>query len=146
MLLVNGASGIAVGFATDIPSFDPMMLVKEIKKFLDGGDFSDSYIPYYRGYTGNIVPYGKTWQTSGIINKVKDKVYEIVELSLGGKYSKTQAYKEFLLHWKKSKKFVKKINEYHTINSVKFEILTDGKEDEEEFDIKKLKLVSKFEI
>jgi DNA topoisomerase-2 len=51
MVLVNGISGIGTGFSTDIPPYNPLDLVKCLKKLIKGEMCSD-IAPYYRGYTG----------------------------------------------------------------------------------------------
>ena len=146
MLLVNGAAGIAVGFASDTPCFNPLDIVKAIRIFLRDSEEEEikypSILPWYRGYTGEIEPFKNTWRSTGTIKKTAIGTYEITELPLSGKYSKTQSYKDFLWTWKKGKKFVKKINEYHAINSVKFEIITDKKEDENDFSESKMHLTA----
>ena len=129
MLLVNGTSGIAVGYATDVPSFNPLDLIEEIKSFLDGDEICDDLTPWYRGYTGEIEKNGKTWKTTGSINEVTKGVFHISELPLSGKYTKTQNYKQFLWNWKKTRKGIKKINENHSVNKVQFEIISDGRDD-----------------
>ena len=139
MLLVNGSGGISVGFANNVPCFEPLFLVKEIRKFLNGDDISENFTPWYRGFTGTIVKNGTTWQSSGVIEK-SGNTYNITELPLAGRYAKTQSFKDFLWTWKKGKKFIKRINENHTINTVHFEIITDGKENDDDITLKSLHL------
>lgn len=128
ILLVNGVSGIAVGYASDVPCFNPLDVCREIKSILYDKESSE-LVPWYRGFTGKITKRADGgWKASGVIKQTKDGIYRITELPVSGKYMKTQNYKQFLWEWKKGKKGVRKINEHHTINTVDFEIIVDPKE------------------
>lgn len=52
MVLVNGAAGIGTGFSTNVPSFDPLQVVRALK----AGDMAafDDLLPWYRGFKGRI--------------------------------------------------------------------------------------------
>jgi DNA topoisomerase-2 len=54
MVLVNGISGIGTGFSTDIAPFNPLDLVKSLRKLIKGEICSEIY-PFYRGYQGSIL-------------------------------------------------------------------------------------------
>ncbi len=137
MLLVNGAYGIGVGYSCNIPCFNPLDIVQKIKNFLTEEEEDDEELmPWYRGYSGKIEKNGKKWKSTGTLKKVKDGLYEITELPISGKYAKTHTYKDFLWNWKKGKKNIKKINEDHTVNTVRFEILTDNSTVLKEEDLK----------
>lgn len=49
MILVNGAEGIGTGWSTSIPCYDPRDLAENIKRKLNGEDFTD-LVPFYKGY------------------------------------------------------------------------------------------------
>ncbi len=53
MILVNGASGLATGFSTNIPSYKPADIARNITTFLNGGKMIEM-TPWYMG-AGNIV-------------------------------------------------------------------------------------------
>lgn len=75
MILVNGCKGIASGFSTEIPSYNPLELVNWIENWLDG-DVSevDRLVPWYQGFTGEISLVKKSgkvvsWLSKGILEK-----------------------------------------------------------------------------
>ena len=86
MVLVNGADGIASGFQTSIPTYNPEDLVEWILNKLSGDKQSEEFIkPWFRGFYGG-VELNKTtrsekfsYTTVGIINKLGDCKYEITE-------------------------------------------------------------------
>jgi len=84
MVLVNGMVGIGTGFSTNIPLFNPYLIINNIKRKLNGEKY---YVmrPYYNNFKGQIVEKdSKNYITKGIY-----KVYtntnkvEITELPIG---------------------------------------------------------------
>ena len=73
MILVNGASGIGTGWATNIPNFNPRLvsqiftnirsslistfreIVANLKRMIAGEPLKDMY-PWYKNYKGSIEP------------------------------------------------------------------------------------------
>ena len=53
MLLVNGAKGIGTGFSTDIPSYNPLDVIENCRRFLGGQDLEEM-IPFYKNFKGGI--------------------------------------------------------------------------------------------
>ncbi len=53
MILVNGASGIGTGWSTDVPSYNPIDIGKNLKLKLKGKKMN-GMVPWYHGYTGKI--------------------------------------------------------------------------------------------
>lgn len=93
MVLVNGASGIGTGFSTKIPSFNPVDLIDNIKRIMDGKDTVEMS-PYYRGFKGVIAKVGDTkYETRGVYKQIGKKVI-ISELPIG---KSTDDYLEHLL-------------------------------------------------
>lgn len=60
MLLINGSSGMATGFSTNIPCYNPEDLVERIKCWLEDQDNDEVFAtfeplkPWYRGFKGDI--------------------------------------------------------------------------------------------
>lgn len=76
VVLVNGAEGIGTGWSTSIPNYNPLDVVNNIRKMLDGEQIDDM-LPWYRSFNGDIreIPAarnatGKSFQVSGIVNQV----------------------------------------------------------------------------
>ena len=78
--LVNGASGVACGWSTFIPSYDPKAVIINMKRLLTGKSFN-KMIPWYRGYGGVIEMTEEGFASKGILNKI-GKSWKITELPL----------------------------------------------------------------
>lgn len=99
MVLVNGAAGIATGYSTNIPCYDPREIVSRLRVKLTGDTVADTanraqdMQPWYLGYTGEIFKKQKAWHSRGRFEVVDAKTVDIVELPL---FSWTDDYKMFL--------------------------------------------------
>ncbi|KAF5110465.1 hypothetical protein DV453_000825 [Geotrichum candidum] len=80
MILVNGAEGIGTGWSTNIPGFNPIDIINNIKRLLNGEEM-DEMMPWFRGWTGVIdkLPDNK-YRARGLISQVDDTTLEITEL------------------------------------------------------------------
>jgi DNA topoisomerase-2 len=84
MVLVNGCKGIGTGFSTDIPCFDPKVIIQYIMNYLEGKSIDNfEFIPYYKGFKGKIEKESdKRFITHGVYKKTKN-ILEITELPIG---------------------------------------------------------------
>lgn len=79
IILVNGCYGVATGWKTDIPNYNPLDIVAWIKNYLTNTE-KPKLIPWYRGFKGTIEKYSKgKYVTKGIFS-YNDNVYTITEL------------------------------------------------------------------
>ena len=53
MVLVNGANGIGTGFATAVPQYNPLDIIDNLIRKMEGKDMKDM-IPWYNGFKGEI--------------------------------------------------------------------------------------------
>ena len=90
MLLVNGSEGIGTGFSTNIPCFNPLDLIKNIRDYLGGThvDKLNELVPWYSGYTGRIEKSldkkNQTKYTSyGTYEQIDEYTLRITELPVG---------------------------------------------------------------
>lgn len=90
MLLVNGSEGIGTGFSTNIPSFNPLDLITNIRAYLAGThvDKLNELVPWYSGYTGRIEKSidkkNQTKYTSyGSYEQIDEYTLRITELPIG---------------------------------------------------------------
>lgn len=93
--LVNGISGIGTGFSCDIPSYNPLQLIRYLKAKLSNGNVDvGDFLPYYEGFNGTIE---KTEENKYIVRGRYEKIAEdkirITELPVG---TWTMPYIEFL--------------------------------------------------
>lgn len=134
MLLVNGGDGIGTGFATSIPSYNPMDLVKWIRVWIENTEsisFDDDVVVEDEGYP-RLVPWwrnfpsenvslsenGKSYTTRGQMTRRDDGKYDITELPVE---LWTDSFKETLEKMQEDKHLLK-IEGFHGANSVHFRI------------------------
>ena len=83
MVLINGMTGIGTGFSTNIPQFNPLEIVQNIKLKLDGKEYLEM-IPWFQGFTGTIVQKDeKSFITKGLYKIINQNTIEINELPIG---------------------------------------------------------------
>jgi DNA topoisomerase II len=142
MALVNGCIGIATGWSSSIPCYNPMDLARAIRAWLKNTPSeplvaekkNDEYItpgspfkkftPWYRGFNGKIESSSNgKFVTTGIINRVKGKEnqLEVTELPVGLSTNKFKDMLEDLLQ----SKYIKGVKNYSTPSTVSFRIIED---------------------
>lgn len=94
MLLVNGSSGIGTGWSSQIPSYNPMDIIHNIKCML-AGKATRPMAPWFKGFTGTVLPVANStkWSVAGCWTWLSATVLRITELPVG---TWTNNYKEFL--------------------------------------------------
>ncbi|RKP29401.1 type II DNA topoisomerase [Metschnikowia bicuspidata] len=113
MLLVNGSEGIGTGWSTNVPCFNPMDLVDNIRRLMAGEEPAE-LVPWYRGWTGEIERVDASrFRLKGVIEQVDEKTVEIREIPVK---TWTNNMKEFLLDALNNDKnpWIKDMEEQHT--------------------------------
>jgi len=93
-VLLNGSSGIAVGFATNILNRNPIELIDCCLKELDGKKFKEP-TPWVNGFTGKVVPNPdneNSWLFKGRYDVKNTTTIEITELPPSVTYEKFDSY------------------------------------------------------
>jgi len=94
MILVNGAEGLATGFAQKILPRDPRKIAQHIKNKLLGKSSRYNFIPYYEGFEGTITEVGdNSYEIRGLMKRVNTTTLSITEIPVGISLAK---YKEHL--------------------------------------------------
>jgi DNA topoisomerase-2 len=95
MILVNGAVGIGTGFSTNIPCYNPKDIIKCLRNLINNNDNNDNndLTPWYCGFNGNIIKYGKKYMSKGCYNRISPNKIHITELPIG---TWTEDYKNLL--------------------------------------------------
>lgn len=154
MVLINGVKGIATGFSTEIPCYNPYDIIEWIKTWLTDKSEVENFeylIPFHFKFTGEInlifedddgPPTG--YISKGLIEPSKKGWWRITELPLG---VWTQELEEKLGYfsdcnppegkrWKKlEKRRILDYNNYSTPNTVNYEIKPTKDFDIENWDI-----------
>jgi DNA gyrase/topoisomerase IV subunit A len=102
-VLINGASGIAVGFASNILNRDPKKIIKECLNWLEGKKIKD-VPPALNDYKGKYVQdkeNPKKWTITGQYEVLTTNTIHITELPPSMTYEKWEDHLDFLLHNKK---------------------------------------------
>ncbi|OEJ88358.1 DNA topoisomerase 2 [Hanseniaspora osmophila] len=80
MLLVNGSEGIGTGWSTNIPSFNPLDIIQNIYRMMDGKEM-EGMTPWFRGWTGTLEKIDAVrYKTFGRIEQIGPTTIEITEL------------------------------------------------------------------
>lgn len=125
MVLINGSQGIGTGWSTDIPKFNPLDIINNIKRKLNGNEYEEM-MPYSHGFKGTITKKSKNIYTSKGVYEVKENKIIITELPIG---MWTDTYKIFLESLvidtknKSKKQIIRYYNSYSTDTDIHFEII-----------------------
>jgi DNA topoisomerase-2 len=123
-VLINGCTaGIGTGWSSQIPCYNPIDLVSEIKKWLGDQTYEfNELVPWYRGFTGTIEKSGDTkYISKGMVaeEKVNRSTRKVVrELPIGMAMDK---FKEFVEDCIEEKK-IKSYKNYSTDVLIHFEL------------------------
>ncbi|WVR06937.1 hypothetical protein IAU60_003973 [Kwoniella sp. DSM 27419] len=123
LVLVNGADGIGTGWSTQIPNFNPVDIVENIRRMMRGEE-PERMNPWFRGFKGSIerIDHDK-YKVSGLIERIDDKTLEITELPVR---KWTQDFKEMLEEMtngtEKVPASIKDYEEHHTDTTVHFRV------------------------
>lgn len=99
MVLVNGAKGVGTGYSTDIPNYNPLDIVSNIQKKLNGQGYTDM-VPYYNGFVGKIIPNKKSesnYTTRGTYAIFDNDKIRITEIPVGTASIEYKAYLQTLV-------------------------------------------------
>ncbi|KAF2830698.1 type II DNA topoisomerase [Ophiobolus disseminans] len=130
-ILVNGSSGIGTGWSSEIPNFNPMDIIDNLRiRLQDGSSKADMkpMVPWYKGFTGTTEELGNDrYQFTGTIRQTGENELEITELPV--RYW-TQEFKEKLediIKAEKTPAFIKDYIDYNTPDRVHFIIKMEDK-------------------
>lgn len=136
MILVNGTVGIGTGYSTNIPSFNPDDIIKNIKLILNN-EQPNELVPWYSGFKGTITKDENYFMLQGIYT-VSGKTIKITEIPISTSISD---YKDFLETFEESTT----INN-STENDPDFTLKFKSETDIKKFNYKTLKLQQKINI
>jgi DNA topoisomerase-2 len=127
MVLVNGSKGIGTGFSTEIMCYNPLTIIHYLKCKLQGLTTSDiEFIPYYEGFTGDIIKINNTkFMFKGKYEVLEQDKIRVTELPVG---YWTEDFKELLndlqndkdKEGKKITPIVKEVFENYTDTTIEF--------------------------
>ena len=115
-ILVNGACGIATGYSTNVPCYNPDDIIGNLERMLSGEDPTHMK-PWYKNHKGEI----SESFSKGLFNKISKNKVEITELPV---QTWTQDYKAFLDDYiDKHPKILKDYESHYTEKEVKFTLI-----------------------
>ncbi|KAF1845377.1 type II DNA topoisomerase [Cucurbitaria berberidis CBS 394.84] len=130
-ILINGSSGIGTGWSSEIPNFNPMEIIENIRLRMQEGATKEDMkpmIPWYKGFTGTTTELGNDrYQFAGTIRQTGENEIEVTELPV--RYW-TQDFKEKLeeiIKAEKTPSFIKDYIDYNTPDRVHFIIKMEDK-------------------
>lgn len=100
-VLLNGGSGIAVGFATNILNRHPLDLIDAVTEVLTQGSTAQELKPWINGFHGEVKAQassgGKSWTFSGAYTVKNSAQVEVTEIPPGFTYEKYEQHLESLV-------------------------------------------------
>jgi DNA topoisomerase-2 len=99
-VLLNGGSGIAVGFATNILNRNPADLIDACIEYLSKGRVQTVLVPWIKGFNGTVeLEPGKTktWVFRGAFEVKNTSTVEVTEIPPGFTYEKYEGHLEKLI-------------------------------------------------
>ncbi len=85
LILINGSEGIGTGYSTNVPQFNPLEIVKNLKLFINGTEESKlpELIPWTRGFTGKIKKVNDNkYENYGSYDIISENTIQITELPI----------------------------------------------------------------
>ncbi|KAI6133866.1 DNA topoisomerase II [Pisolithus croceorrhizus] len=127
LVLINGAEGIGTGWSTNIPSYNPVDVVANLRRLMAGEEMTPM-LPWWRGFKGTIRKVGDhKYDVTGIARKINDTTVEITELPI---HKWTQSYKAELeaMIGEKGDGVIKDYKEHHDNMNVHFVVTMAAKD------------------
>ena len=130
MILINGCNGIGTGWSSDIPQYNYLDIVRNIRDYIKNPNCELTKLtPFYRGFTGTILKIDDTHFISrGIFEKTKKHQIRITELPIGLWTEKFKEHIESLIFDTKAppakikKQFIRNYTSYSTDTDIDFYI------------------------
>ena len=91
-ILVNGCKGIGTGFSTNVPSYNPLDIIDNLRRKMRDEDMVEMK-PWFRGFIGKIEKVNDKYVSKGLYRVLDSGKVEIYELPIG---MWTDKYKEHL--------------------------------------------------
>ncbi|KAF8575914.1 type II DNA topoisomerase [Ramaria rubella] len=129
LVLINGAEGIGTGWSTNIPNYNPVDVIANLKRLM-AGEQQVPMLPWWRGFTGEVKKIAEhKYEAYGRAEKINSTTIEITELPI---YKWTKDFKADLeaLCGEKGDGPLKDYKDHSTTISVSF-TLTMGEKDVE---------------
>lgn len=83
MILVNGTVGIGTGWSSNVPQFNPIDIINNIRRLMEGKAI-EPLTPWYRGFTGRIRKIAPNkWVSFGCYQIIDNSTILITELPIG---------------------------------------------------------------
>ncbi|KAI6011667.1 DNA topoisomerase II [Pisolithus microcarpus] len=127
LVLINGAEGIGTGWSTNIPSYNPVDIVENLRRLMAGEEMTPM-LPWWKGFKGTIRKVGDhKYDVTGIARKINDTTVEITELPI---HKWTQTYKAELeaMIGEKGDGVIKDYKEHHDNVNVHFVVTMTAKD------------------
>lgn len=119
MILINGTKGIGTGYSTNIPSFNPLDIIQNIRRLLENKKQKKIH-PWYNNFDGEIKEEKKNhYVCQGKYLRYSPTTIEVTELPIG---VWTETYKELLTKFEDEKVHIKSFKNNSSDTKVQFRI------------------------
>lgn len=126
MVLINGSHGIGTGFNTNVPSYNPLDICKNLLNKIDGKNMIEMD-PWFYGFKGTLEKLDdKKYKVSGIFSVEGEDSVKVTELPIKGQNCWIENYSEFLNTLISDNKKVKNVISHCGTNKINFDIQFNG--------------------
>ncbi|KAG7450762.1 type II DNA topoisomerase [Guyanagaster necrorhizus] len=128
MILVNGAEGIGTGWSTNIPCFNPVEIVANLRRLMNDEEMVPMH-PWWHRFTGEVKSTGKNkYEIIGAARKVDDTTVEVTELPIHKWTANFKKDLEAMMAGDKTDAVKQNYQEHHSNENVHFVIEMSPKE------------------
>lgn len=123
MVLVNGAVGIGTGWSCNIPCFNPLDIIDNLRALLNDSDMTEM-VPYYKGFRGSFKKIADNkWLSQAKYKKLEPKKYYISELPVGVWYTNFKILLDTLITKNVVVEYFSNIKKVDKLTYMEYEIL-----------------------
>jgi DNA topoisomerase-2 len=131
-ILVNGCRGIGTGFSTNVPSYNPLDIISNLRRLMRD-EVMVEMKPWFRGFIGKIEKVNDKYVSKGLYRVLDTSKVEIYELPIGMWTDKYKEHLEDLMNVekegrKKKKQILLRYESQYTESTVKFILHFDKSE------------------
>jgi len=154
MVLVNGVTGIGTGWSTEIPSYNPLDVIENVRRLMRGERLK-TMVPWYRGFEGRIskdMQVKRTAYTGDFTGNIDvDEAASTLTVSGIPEGTWMTAFKAFVGNedgksFGKSKNYVAQVDELHTDGMAKYVLTLSGAAIKKVAKMTRIQLIKKFKL
>lgn len=117
LILANGSNGIATGYRSLIPQFNPIDIIQKLLQKLQGLN-EMKLLPFYNGWKGTVSELSDKWILTGCYRLVGTNKVHITEIPIAVSIEKYTTFLQGLVNDKKINSFIQKHPDENSVHFV----------------------------